>query len=372
MKSISYYSGLHLLTSQEFDNMITKDPQGLYCIIDAPTAPHNYKHYKDGTDPLKAKDIGALPDESPVVLDCKNGPFVFQMDTNNTIFGQNVQAIAFYDGVNSKYKNSNNPVLLLGSPQVNAQTVSPTINGVPGLRNVIVGNTAPDSNTGSVGDMYIHTGRAIYVKDTNNTWIECGTKSLENVYMPISGGTFTGPVTYAGGAGSFNVTTTTKAPGYFYAGSTAPTSATRLNYDGYFYATRVYNAYMADYAEVYSIEPGFEPGMVVVIDPSDDNEVSICYMECDNNAFGVISDNYAFCIGGDPDETHAPIALAGKVPVLIDGECKKGDYLITSSKRGHAKAVKELDNIPRGCIIGRALQNKKANENSVLCAIFRM
>lgn len=372
MSSISYFTGLHVLTSAEFKNIAHKDPQGLYIIVDAPIAPHNWTHYKDGKDPLTAKDIGALPDESPVTLNCKNSPFIFQLDTKDTIFGDDVDAIAFYDGINTKYENSNNPVLLLGSSQVNAQTVSPIIDGVPGLRNIIVGNVAPTSPVGKVGDLYIHTGNAMYVKNNDNTWVRCSTNVKDGLYMPIAGGTFTGPVTYDGVGGSFNVTTTTKNPGYFYAGTTAPTSANRLNYDGYFYATRVYNAFMADYAEVYSIEPGFEPGMVVVIDPLDANEVSLCYMECDDNAFGIISDNYAFCIGGDPDDTHAPIALAGKVPVLIDGECKKGDYLITSSKRGHAKAVQHLDNIPRGCVIGRALQTKHPNEDCVLCAILRM
>ena len=372
MSSISYFTGLHVLTSDEFNKIAHKDPQGLYIIVDAPIAPHNWTHYKDGKDPITAPDIGALPDESPVVLNCENSPFVFQMNTENTVFGENVEAIAFYDGVNTKYENSNNPVLLLGSSQVNAKTVSPIVNGVSGLRNIIVGNVAPTPTIGNVGDVYIFSGNSVYVKNNDNTWARCATNILDGTYMPIAGGTFTGPVTYAGSGGSFNVTTTTKNPGYFYSGTVAPTATNRLNYDGYFYATRVYNAYMADYAEVYSIESGFEPGMVVVIDPMDTNEVSLCYMECDDNAFGVISDNYAFCIGGDPDDTHAPIALAGKVPVLIDGECKKGDYLVTSSKKGHAKAVKHLDNIPRGCVIGRALENKKSDRDSVLCAIFRM
>jgi len=35
---------------------------------------------------------------------------------------------------------------------------------------------------------------------------------------------------------------TNKSAGYLYAGTTAPTNTTRLNYDGYLYATKVYNA----------------------------------------------------------------------------------------------------------------------------------
>ena len=371
MSSMSYFTGLHVLTSDEFNKIAHKDPQGLYIIVDAPTTPHNWKHYENGVDPLHAVDVGALPNKSPVDLDASTGPFIFNILTDSSIWGDSVQSLAFYDGINCKYNNQNVPVILLGSDNCVAVTNSPDTYGISSIRNIIVANVAPTNEIGENGDVYIHDGRGIYSKH-NGVWSLCGSSQLDQ-YMPRAGGTFTGPVTYDGVGGSFNVTTTTRKPGYFYAGTTAPTGTTRLNYDGYFYATRVYNAYMADYAEVYSIESGFEPGMVVVIDPMDTtNEVSLCYMECDNNAFGVISDNYAFCIGGDPDDTHAPIALAGKVPVLIDGECKKGDYLITSSKKGHAKSVTRLDNIPRGCVIGRALENKKPDSDSVLCAIFRM
>lgn len=370
MSSISYFTGLHVLTSDEFNNIAHKDPQGLYVIVDAPIPPHNWKHYEDGADPLHAADIGAIPNKSPIDLDASNGPFIFNILTGSSIWGDSVQSIAFYDGINSKYNNQNSPVILLGGDNCSAVTKSPDTYGIASIRNIIVANTPPTSEIGENGDIYIQDGRGIYSKH-NGTWSLCGSSQLDQ-YMPKSGGTFTGPVTYAGSTGSFNVTSTAKNPGYFYSGNVAPTATNRLNYDGYFYATRVYNAYMADYAEVYSIESGFEPGMVVVIDPLDDNEVSLCYMECDDNAFGVISDNYAFCIGGEPDDTHAPIALAGKVPVLIDGECRKGDYLVTSSKKGHAKAVKHLDNVPRGCVIGRALENKKSDKNVVLCAILRM
>ncbi len=40
--------------------------------------------------------------------------------------------------------------------------------------------------------------------------------------------------------GGLTLTGTTKAAGYFDAGTVAPTNTTRLNYDGYFYATRFY------------------------------------------------------------------------------------------------------------------------------------
>lgn len=42
--------------------------------------------------------------------------------------------------------------------------------------------------------------------------------------------------------GVLSITGTTKTDGYFYAGSTAPTNTTRLNYDGYLYASGLYSA----------------------------------------------------------------------------------------------------------------------------------
>lgn len=367
MNSISYYSGLHLLTTDEFNNLIHKDPQGLYCIIDAPVAPHNWKHFKDGSDPLTAEDIGAIPNESPVTIKCPDdGPFVFNIDTEGSLLGDTAQAIAFYDGVTNKYEGSSSPVLLLGGDETIAKVISPAIMGTGGLRNIIVANTSPTSEVGQNGDLYIHNGSAIYTK-VNGNWVMVATNVDSTKYMPISGGKFTGTVDFGV---NLTCTGTSKTAGAFYGGTVNPTNSTRINYDGYLYATRVYNAYMADYAEVYSINDRYEPGMVVVIDGNSKSEVSISYMECDSCVFGVVTDNYAFCIGGEPDDTHAPIALMGKVPVLVDGNCNKGDYLITSNKRGHAKAVKELDNIPRGCVIGRALENKQGN--TVLTAIIRM
>jgi hypothetical protein len=54
-----------------------------------------------------------------------------------------------------------------------------------------------------------------------------------NAKAPLANPTFTGLVT----APNLTVTGTTKTAGHFYAGTTAPTNTTRLNYDGAFHAT---------------------------------------------------------------------------------------------------------------------------------------
>lgn len=372
MSSISYFSGLHILTTDEFENLIQKDPQGLYCIVDAPVSLHNFKHYKNGADPLFAADIGALPDSSPVHINCPPGnPFIFKLTGPSSIEGE---IFAFYDGVNAKYNNSAVPVVLIAGQNMKAMTTSPILFGDTGLRNIMISNSAPDSATGQNGDICIVHGQGVYTK-MSDAWQISATAILTE-FMPKAGGTFTGPVTFgmnASSIGGLNITSTYKAAGYFYGGTVNPTNSTRLNYDGYLYATRIYNAYMADYAEVYSIGCEYEPGMVVTLDPFEKEfDVNLCYMECDENVLGIISNEYAFCIGGEPDEEHAPIALAGRVPVFVDGECQKGNYLITSGKRGYAKAVKNLNNIPRGCVIGRALSDKNEETGMAICFINRM
>lgn len=52
----------------------------------------------------------------------------------------------------------------------------------------------------------------------------------DSIYLKLTGGDITGNLKISG---------TTKSNGYLYAGSTAPSNTTRLNYDGYFYATKL-------------------------------------------------------------------------------------------------------------------------------------
>ena len=76
---------------------------------------------------------------------------------------------------------------------------------------------------------------------------------------------------------------------------------------------------------------------------------------------GVVSDNYATCIGGDegvtPEEQkrkYAPIGLAGRVPVKVVGKVKAGDLLTSSDIPGVACAA---GNVVPGTIVGKALEN---------------
>jgi hypothetical protein len=64
------------------------------------------------------------------------------------------------------------------------------------------------------------------------------------------------------------------------------------------------------------------------------------------------------------DETHPPIAMTGRVPVLVTGTVRKGDRLVAAGM-GLARAAKK-DEITALNVIGRALTNKTtAGEGTV-------
>lgn len=92
--------------------------------------------------------------------------------------------------------------------------------------------------------------------------------------------------------------------------STAPTRSDRLNLNGYFYATRVYNAVFNDYAE-YRTTINATPGHVVI--DQDDGSL-VCTIARLQPGAQVISDTYGTCMG-QTFQANTPIAVAGRVLV---------------------------------------------------------
>lgn len=157
-------------------------------------------------------------------------------------------------------------------------------------------------------------------------------------------------------SGSFKVSGTTKAAGVFYAGSSDPTNSDRLNYDGYFYATRVYNAVYNDLAEFMHYNDNFsvKAGQVMI-----QGTISLMPSQkrADPKVIGVYSDTYGFALGADTSDPEAiPIGLAGKVKVFIEGSVEPGDELV-SAKDGRAIKANLIERLfKRQCIIGKALE----------------
>ena len=115
---------------------------------------------------------------------------------------------------------------------------------------------------------------------------------------------------------------------------TAPTFAgtQRLNYNGYLYASRVYNAYYNDYAEFFEKGEELEPGDVICKNQMKNKYIK-SYNQYDKQVVGVYSDSYGHCLGGtgaDNEENFIPVGLAGRVDVKVCGLVQEGDLLVSS------------------------------------------
>jgi hypothetical protein len=157
--------------------------------------------------------------------------------------------------------------------------------------------------------------------------------------------------------------------GQFYGGGDAPAATTRLNYNGYFYATRVYNAVYNDLAEYFKSADQELPGRIYSIN----NEgLLVLANNADKNVVGVCSDSYAFVMKDElKKEGGIPIALAGTVKVSTRYEIRTGDEIV-SDHLGFGRKANLFHRIfNRRAIIGKALEsNKDKQENRILVKVY--
>lgn len=150
----------------------------------------------------------------------------------------------------------------------------------------------------------------------------------------------------------------TKESGEFYRADATPDSTTSLKYDGYLTATRIYNAVYNDYAEFFekeNEEEVFKPGDIVKI--GENGGYTRTNKAYDPEVVGVVSDEYAFAIGGEEKEKNKiAIGMAGRVHVNLIGPINKGQLITSSNITGVAQ---KADEYIAGTIIGKALETKK-------------
>jgi hypothetical protein len=95
------------------------------------------------------------------------------------------------------------------------------------------------------------------------------------------------------------------------------------------------SAQYADLAENYESDSEYAPGTVVVF--GGEKEITVSSGVADERVAGVISTNPAHLMNaGQPG---LPVALRGRVPVMVIGPVVKGDSLVTSSTPGFAQSV---------------------------------
>lgn len=161
------------------------------------------------------------------------------------------------------------------------------------------------------------------------------------------------------------VTNVANQGGAFDNTTTAPTGTTRLNYSGYLYATRNYNAVWNDYAEYFEKQnpedQDFEPGDVIASINDKYIKSTNAYQE---TVIGVYSDSFGHIVGGTgdtekDDKECIPVGLSGRVNVKVVGKIKNGQLLTSSDIPGVAMYAKDYK---PGTIIGKAVEDKTTEE----------
>ena len=115
------------------------------------------------------------------------------------------------------------------------------------------------------------------------------------------------------------------------------------------------SARYADLAEKYKADDNYEPGTVVCF--GGEHEVTACEQEAHHAVAGVISTDPAYMMNSDAEGLY--VALCGRVPCKVVGPVNKGDLLVSSDVKGHAKA--DNDAAP-GRIIGKAIGSSDSGE----------
>lgn len=125
------------------------------------------------------------------------------------------------------------------------------------------------------------------------------------------------------------------------------------------------NSHVGDVAEYFPVNGPSEPGDLIAMDPKNPNVYQVSQGAYNPYVIGVYSTDPSVLVNS-PDAGE-PVGLSGRVPVKVvaeGGAIKVGDYLTSSSVKGHAmKATRS------GYSIGRALENLEGETGTVMCLI---
>lgn len=161
--------------------------------------------------------------------------------------------------------------------------------------------------------------------------------------MPTGGGTFHGTV-------SFGNTS------YY------------INTSGVANFSKCYGAVYNDYAEWFPRGGETEPGDIIALDVTSQNERYVrADVRCKMIA-GVHSDEYAMLIGGEyasnTEDYHEknigkyiPVALAGRVMTRVTGPICTGDIILPSDIPGVGRAARKDEQYSSYCVVGYAVES---------------
>jgi len=224
---------------------------------------------------------------SPLAIFANTGAYITGLTSvSGNVIAGNVEAVAYTGTTFSITGNVNGGNILFSSGIVSGSGNITGGNLNVGSGNITGGNLSVDSGNITGGNLSVGTG-----------------------------GITLGNIINANANGVGNIGSST---GYF---NTVFANATSAQY--------------ADLAENYESDAEYQAGTVVVF--GGEQEITISQEAADERVAGVISTNPAHLMNaGQPG---LPVALRGRVPVMVIGPVFKGDSLVTSSTSGHAQSV---------------------------------
>ncbi len=163
--------------------------------------------------------------------------------------------------------------------------------------------------------------------------------------------------------------------GTFYGGSQNPSSNRRLNYNGYFYATKTYNAVYNDFADCLNPTENltYDDAKNKIVEIVDNSTVGLATKES-TKVIGIVSSSYAYVAGGTEEEIKGnkklPICAAGYVWVDVVNveEANLADYVIPYDNGFGMVIPNNKREEYKHCIVGKIIDINK-DENQVRVSI---
>ena len=192
------------------------------------------------------------------------------------------------------------------------------------------------------------TGK-VYINDTFE-WTGTATGSIDGNAATVTNGVYTSGnqsiadnKTFTGTLTSTTLTTGAAATAGSITGNWSLTTGSRLQ------------ATYADLAEIYDTDRLYPTGTIVMF--GGDKEVTQSNEYATTRVAGVISSDPAFIMNSTAD--GQAIALKGRVPVFVQGQCNPGDFIVASTDPGVGVATNKYI---AGAVIGKAIKAKTSTE----------
>ena len=188
------------------------------------------------------------------------------------------------------------------------------------------------------------TGK-VYINDSFE-WTGTATGSIDGNAGTVTNGVYTsgnqsiaGNKNFTGTLTSTTLTTGAAATAGSITGNWSLTTGSRLQ------------ATYADLAEIYDTDRLYPTGIIVMF--GGDKEVTQSNEYATTRVAGVISSDPAFIMNSTAD--GQAIALKGRVPVFVQGQCNPGDFIVASTDPGVGVATNKYI---AGAVIGKAIKAK--------------